>query len=479
MAPSRRLGGGRLRATAGRGRGATSLPRIRTASTEGAAFAGASAVEARGGLEVGVVSAQGRRPYQEDEYVVRPVLRPRGQNAPTVHTAMFGIYDGHAGGRCSKAVASTLPDILMQQAGYEQNLPSALQQAYHATNEEFLKVAERLKLHDGSTGITAILRDMKLTVANVGDCRAVLIRAGQAKQITVDHKPTDPVEMKRISALGGTVVNRMGVYRVNGVLAVSRAFGNRSLKQVIRPDADIFSVKLVPEDDYLVQASDGLWDVLRNKDVTDICYQFDHDGPQRIAQELVAAALARGSTDNTTAMVVHLGPFIQRQLKLASSVKKDFSASAVGAGVGAGWYDAKDDFSRATVAGNASPSRPLSRMFGNFLRSSAGSPVDDDVDDPELTQHAPLGKKGSGFLDMLWSDRGSARTPTGGAMTPTPPLASPIQMSSKRLVRPGTTQGSAGMGGRASALMQMSSRPSHSPITVPKTMRRPNTRGGF
>jgi protein phosphatase 1L len=353
---------------------------------------------------------------------------------------MFGIYDGHAGGKCSKAVASTLPDILMQQAGYEQNLPSALQQAYHATNDEFLKVAERLKLHDGSTGITAILRDMKLTVANVGDCRAVLIRGGQAKQITVDHKPTDPVEMKRISALGGTVVNRMGVYRVNGVLAVSRAFGNRSLKQVIRPDADIFSIKLVPEDDYLVQASDGLWDVLRNKDVTDICYQFDHDGPQRIAQELVSIALARGSTDNTTALVVHLGPFIQRQLNLSSSVKKDFSASAVGGGVGAGWYDAKDDFSRATVASNASPSRPLSRMFGSLLRSSAGSPVGDDVDDPELAQHAPLVKRGSGsgsgsgILDMLWSDRGSSKTPTSGAMTPSPPSASPIQMPMKRLV---------------------------------------------
>jgi len=497
MAPSRRIAqSSQMRgAASGRnGRMSASLPRIRTASTEGTAYGSASAVDARCGLEVGVVSAQGRRPYQEDEYVVRPILRPRGKAAPETHTALFGIYDGHAGGRCSKAVAGTLPDILLSQNNYFDNIGSALQAAYNETNKEFLKVAERLKLHDGSTGITSVLRGMKLTVANVGDCRAVLVRGGVAKQISVDHKPTDPVEMNRISALGGQVVHCMGIARVNGVLAVSRAFGNRSLKKVIRPDADIFSVPLVPEDEYLVQASDGMWDVLSNADVSNICHKFSAEGPQRIAQELVSAALGRGSTDNTTAMVVLLQEYVARQLKSSSKLRtgRDRTSSYEsdgGISIGGGEGD---------VADNGSNGRNLSRFMGEATKflslSRAGSPTMGSEISDSNTADMPSPKK-IGFLDMLWADRDRNRSPspspsqhsamsTGSSSTASlfpHSITSPIQAQRKGLhgrLRPGTTHGG-GRASRQSMLMQDINRSTPSPITVPNAMRRPNTRGGF
>ena len=115
-----------------------------------------------------------------------------------------------------------------------------------------------MKLHDGSTGICAVIRDCKLTVSNVGDCRCLVISGSRAIQMSIDQKPTSIDEQRRINQLGGTVLNCMGVARVNGVLAVSRAFGNRTLRTVIRPDAELTQWELTKDDGFLVMASDGL-----------------------------------------------------------------------------------------------------------------------------------------------------------------------------------------------------------------------------
>ena len=134
-----------------------------------------------------------------------------------------------------------------------------------------------MKLHDGSTGWCAIIRDNRILVANVGDCRAVIVSSGRPIQMSIDQKPTNPDEQKRILSLGGAIVYCMGVARVNRVLAVSRAFGNRTLKSVIRPDAEMMQRELTRSDDYLILASDGVWDVLKNKDVADdYNYYFHH-----------------------------------------------------------------------------------------------------------------------------------------------------------------------------------------------------------
>ena len=57
----------------------------------------------------------------------------------------------------------------------------------------------------------------------------------------------------------------MGVARVNGVLAVARAFGNRMLRDVIRPDAEVRVKTLTSDDHFLLLASDGLFDVMTNQ----------------------------------------------------------------------------------------------------------------------------------------------------------------------------------------------------------------------
>lgn len=69
--------------------------------------------------------------------------------------------------------------------------------------------------------------EVYLYVANAGDSRAVLCRAGAAVDLSEDHKPEDDRERERIQAAGGTVT---ADGRVNDGLNLSRAIGDHIYK---------------------------------------------------------------------------------------------------------------------------------------------------------------------------------------------------------------------------------------------------------
>ncbi|GFO27791.1 protein phosphatase 1e, partial [Plakobranchus ocellatus] len=68
-------------------------------------------------------------------------------------------------------------------------------------------------------------------------------------------------ERRRIEELGGCVLF-FGAWRVNGNIAVARAIGDAAHKPFISSDADVTSLRMTGEEEYLVLACDGLWDVL-------------------------------------------------------------------------------------------------------------------------------------------------------------------------------------------------------------------------
>ena len=286
------------------------------------------------GIQVGVAQKQGRRPYQEDEFMVKVgiggnEIKSTGQGNISDSTHLFGLFDGHAGGRCSKYVAANIAEALSDDPYFLTSIPHAIKSAFHSLNESFLKIAEKNKLHDGSTGIVVLIRGKQIFIGNVGDCRAVVLCAGKVVQLSKDQKPTSIDEQKRIVSLGGSVVYCMGVARVNGVLAVSRAFGNRTLRSVIRPDAEITSRDISKNDDFIVIGSDGLWDVLRNEDICEIVYSFSgsKQPPQVIAEELVNTALSRGSSDNVTCLVIRIGGYVNKIFNSTSGSSLGYTAT--------------------------------------------------------------------------------------------------------------------------------------------------------
>jgi serine/threonine protein phosphatase PrpC len=165
-----------------------------------------------------------------------------------------------------------------------------------------------------------------LLSANIGDSRAVLSRNKTALSLTIDHKPNSPVEKARIEARGGTVVwcglvdqrglpvESQGVYRVNGNLALSRAMGDRSERPAVKAEPDIHRTALQSQDDFVVLATDGLWDVMSSQQAIKFIHRHlgeSSDGGRQalrndMANLLAAEALRRGTMDNVTIVILWL-----------------------------------------------------------------------------------------------------------------------------------------------------------------------------
>ena len=109
-----------------------------------------------------------------------------------------------------------------------ERVTAAIHDAFMAANKslgEEMEAAQGV----GATAVVGLVLGGKLYVANAGDARAVLSRGMGAERLSLDHKPGVPSEKARIEALGGAVWKRGGADRVDGFLAVSRAFGDLCL----------------------------------------------------------------------------------------------------------------------------------------------------------------------------------------------------------------------------------------------------------
>jgi serine/threonine protein phosphatase PrpC len=98
----------------------------------------------------------------------------------------------------------------------------AIQSGFLNLDEELKQDEETKEQMSGTTAVTVLVKGNKLYCGNAGDSRAVISQRGKAVPLSVDHKPNDPEEMKRIIAAGGWV----DACRVNGNLALSRALGD-------------------------------------------------------------------------------------------------------------------------------------------------------------------------------------------------------------------------------------------------------------
>ena len=267
----------------------------------------------------GVSESIGRRPTMEDRHRVLPLKRglPHFRGPSGLPPTLYGVFDGHAGSAAADYCSARLGEVLMRDAAWPSAPAAALTSAFHVLDASFLELARLTSppLNDGTTAVVALALGARLVVANVGDSRAVLVqRSGAAHALSDDHKPNRPDEVKRIQALGGAVFFH-GVWRVQGVLAVSRAIGDRALKPYVSATPELRWWDCSPSDAALVLACDGLWDVLSNEQVADVVLaamhplpgrEEAHEAAQRASAALVRQAILSGSTDNVTAIVVDL-----------------------------------------------------------------------------------------------------------------------------------------------------------------------------
>jgi len=228
-------------------------------------------------------------------------------------------------------------------AGLGLQLPGALRSGLARVDADVLSVGRWT--HQGSTAVAVAVHAGLVFAANVGDSRAVLsAHGGAAVELTRDHKPDDAAERARVEALGGSVdwhgfrddrgepMEGTGVWRINGNLAVARAIGDGHERPFVSAEAECTVRSLQEGDEFILLASDGLWDVMTSEEAVAFVHEtlddaegalrsgsieFPTDSEAGVSSAVVRAkrAMARtvaveaarlGSSDNITVSIVWL-----------------------------------------------------------------------------------------------------------------------------------------------------------------------------
>ncbi|CAI9753743.1 unnamed protein product [Fraxinus pennsylvanica] len=327
----------------------------------------------------GSVSICGDRPEMEDSVMAVPhfakiptkmlignsVMGGISQTLSHLTSHFFGVYDGHGGSQVANYCRDRIHLALLEELkSYKDDLVNGStietrqvhwekvftncfckvdnevggkasrnipEESMESCSTTFEAVAPETV---GSTAVVAVLCSSHIVVANCGDSRAVLYRGKKTIALSIDHKPNREDEYARIEASGGKVIPWNG-HRVFGVLAMSRSIGDRFLKPWIIPEPEVMFVPRAREDECLVLASDGLWDVMTNEEACEaarkrilIWHKKNGTNPlvdrgqgidpaaQAAAEFLTSLALQKGSRDNISVIVVDLKA--QRKFKSKS-----------------------------------------------------------------------------------------------------------------------------------------------------------------
>ncbi|KAJ4872293.1 putative protein phosphatase 2C 17 [Raphanus sativus] len=252
-----------------------------------------------GEIKFGYSLMKGKAKHPMEDYHVAKLI-----NVEDNELGLFAIFDGHNGDQVATYLQKHLFSNILKDGEFLVNPRRTIAKAYKNTDQTILSDTSSDLWNGGSTAVTAILVNGKvLWIANVGDSRAIVSRRGKATQISVDHDPNNDAERNMIESKGGFVTNRRGgVARVNGILDVSRAFGNKDLKAFMNREPDIKDVEVDSHTEILILSSDGISKVMSNQKAVDIVLKFKD--PKEAAKQLVIEALKRNSKDDISCIVV-------------------------------------------------------------------------------------------------------------------------------------------------------------------------------
>ncbi|XP_068640402.1 probable protein phosphatase 2C 68 [Aristolochia californica] len=305
----------------------------------------------------GVVSLSGRSRDMEDAVSVGTDFLRSMDRDPCFPMHFFGVFDGHGGAHVAMLCKEQMHVFMAEELGVLTDSGVTMTPVvWNAAMARSFERMDELVLGScacgatagncgcdrsgvmseivGSTAVVAVVSPDSLVVANCGDSRAVLSRGGRAIPLSDDHKPDRPDELARIEAAGGHVIYLNGA-RVQGILAMSRALGDKYLKPYVISEPEVNITERTPDDEFIILASDGLWDVLSNElacNVVRRCLtdagpsssavdvlnmgatepassrdtQASHSRSSLAAALLTRLALGRKSSDNISVIVIDL-----------------------------------------------------------------------------------------------------------------------------------------------------------------------------
>ncbi|XP_065856470.1 probable protein phosphatase 2C 38 [Euphorbia lathyris] len=238
----------------------------------------------------------------------------------------IGVYDGHGGPEASRFINQNLfPNFKAMVSEHQEVSENVINKAFSVTEEDFLSLVKKQWLSKpemasvGSCCLVGVICEGLLYTANAGDSRVVLGRSVRgsrgvtALQLSADHNVNVESTRNELRSLHPydphIVVMKHKVWRVKGIIQVARSIGDAYLKKprfnkeplqakyrlsepfykpILSSEPSISVHKLKPEDQFLIFASDGLWEHVSNQEAVDIVQNYPRYG---IAKRLVKAAL--------------------------------------------------------------------------------------------------------------------------------------------------------------------------------------------
>ena len=243
------------------------------------------------------------RELDEDSLLVL-TLAPTYEARTSPVMGLFAVADGmggHEGGEiASKLALQVLADhvlrtvILPELAGeliLEEDVAVRLRQATIAANDAVYLTRQKRGNDMGTTLTTAFIRDDRLFLAHVGDCRAYRWNADGLAQLTTDHSV-----VASMIAEGRAAPEEIYTHPHRSI--IYRCIGD---KPVVTVDTDI--LPLAPGD-RIILCSDGLWEMVHDEGIEDVLLQ--EADVQAACDLLVRHANLAGGEDNISVIIVHV-----------------------------------------------------------------------------------------------------------------------------------------------------------------------------
>jgi len=334
-------------------------------------------------LRCAVATLQGWRCNHEDTHVM--LQPPNKSSAPY----LFSVMDGHGGNEAAKAMHRLLPrfvDVTSLPKVSSNKLETTVISRFIAADRSLRRIL-RSGNTVGTTCTSALISKHEtdpdtwdVTLANAGDSRSIVIHADGRFTATEDHKPDLEKERARIERAGGCVSHpSIGPARVDNELAVSRAFGDFSYKD-IEALAEDQKVSCVPDvqhvraktGDLVFLACDGIFDVMSNEEVVEfMSNNDDRSDLGRLVAALLDLVLEKGSKDNCSAMIVDLSEARGEKKTVENSIG---CTTLVDASKWDGWHTGY--WTRQLIVGNLPDNDQSVKQQFKLFHESFGFPSD-------------------------------------------------------------------------------------------------------
>ncbi|KAH0449280.1 hypothetical protein IEQ34_023080 [Dendrobium chrysotoxum] len=222
--------------------------------------------------------------------------------------SFVGVYDGHGGPEVAQYITNHLFGHIKRLMTEQQSMSvDVIRKAIQATEDGFFSLVSQqwpLNPHIASVGsccLVGIVCDGAIYVSNLGDSRAVLGRLVKATgeilamQLSAEHNASIESIRKELQSMHPNdpqiVVQKHNVWRVKGLIQISRSIGDAFLKKaeynrepldakfrlretfrkpILSAEPSISAQTVHPNDQFIIFASDGLWEQISNQDAVNI-----------------------------------------------------------------------------------------------------------------------------------------------------------------------------------------------------------------